>query len=90
MLLFQGYLYAGVQFGSQCFCGNEYDKYGEASNCNMECRGDKKQLCGGVWANQVYQAGKRAMILVFWGFYTVQYYIFCAGIFVEVFHLSGC
>jgi len=50
-----GYKYAGTQYASQCFCGNEYKKLGKATNCNMSCTGDKKQKCGGSWANSVYQ-----------------------------------
>ena len=50
----RGYRYAGVQYSSQCFCGNSYGKYGRASNCNMHCNGDKSKICGGTWANSVY------------------------------------
>ncbi|OAQ20922.1 WSC domain-containing protein [Thermosulfurimonas dismutans] len=50
----RGYRYAGVQYSSQCFCGNSYGKYGPATNCNMNCTGDKNQICGGNWANSIY------------------------------------
>ncbi len=50
----RGYRYAGVQYSSQCFCGNSYGKYGKAVNCNMRCNGDKSKICGGTWANSVY------------------------------------
>ncbi len=50
----RGYRYAGVQYSSQCFCGNSYGKYGRATNCNMKCTGDKNQTCGGSWANNIY------------------------------------
>jgi len=52
----RGFRYAGVQYGTQCFCGNSYGSYGRATNCDMECSGDKSQMCGGSWANSVYKA----------------------------------
>lgn len=52
-----GFLYAGVQYASWCFCGNYYGKYGESNNCNMKCSGNKSQICGGGWANSIYFTG---------------------------------
>jgi len=52
----KGFAYAGVQYGSFCFCGNSYGKNGTATNCTMPCNGDYKQKCGGEWANMVYRA----------------------------------
>ncbi|BAT72175.1 conserved hypothetical protein [Thermosulfidibacter takaii ABI70S6] len=52
----KGFKYAAVQYGSYCFCGNSYGKYGKAQNCNMLCSGNRKEICGGVWANSVYEA----------------------------------
>jgi hypothetical protein len=52
-----GYSYAGVQYGSQCFCGNGYGRYGTATDCNMTCNGDSAETCGGTWANNVYATG---------------------------------
>jgi len=45
-----------MQVGKQCFCGNNYGKYGKAKNCKSECPGAKKEInkCGGGWANSVY------------------------------------
>lgn len=51
----KGFAYAGVQYGSQCFCDNDYGKYGKADNCNMPCNGNPKEICGGKWANSVYR-----------------------------------
>ncbi len=53
----QGYKFAGLQYGSQCFCGNRYGRYGKSSACNMPCAGNKSQTCGGTWANSVYAVG---------------------------------
>ncbi len=50
----KGFAYAGVQYSTQCFCGNSYGKYGRATNCNMKCGGNPYQICGGFWSNSVY------------------------------------
>ncbi len=52
----KGFKYAGTQFSTHCFCGNQYGSYGEANNCNMNCSGNIDQICGGSWANSVYQS----------------------------------
>lgn len=48
------YNFCGVQ-GAYCFCGNEYDRYGEApeSECQL-CEGDSSLRCGGGYRNSVY------------------------------------
>ncbi len=52
-----GYAYAGVQYASQCFCGNSHGRYGRLneSSCNMRCSGDSRLVCGGTWANTLYK-----------------------------------
>ena len=45
--------YAGVQYGTQCYCGNTY-KPNQVTGCNTPCGGDKKQKCGGEYRNMVY------------------------------------
>jgi len=51
----RGFAFAGTQYGSQCFCGNSYGKFGPANNCNMPCSGNKSEICGGFWANSIYK-----------------------------------
>jgi len=45
-----GYSITGVEFGSQCFCGNKYEYTpvpAPAADCkNMDCPGDKSEYCG--------------------------------------------
>ena len=53
-----GYLYAGVQYGLECFCGNE--RPGERarladSRCDKLCPGDSDARCGGYLTMNVYQ-----------------------------------
>jgi glucan endo-1,3-alpha-glucosidase len=52
-----GYLYAGVEYGMQCYCGNTYDttKAISSSSCNMACAGDSSNICGGNYAINIYQ-----------------------------------
>jgi hypothetical protein len=52
----QGFKFAGLQYGSWCFCGNSYGRYtvGGAS-CTTRCGGDPAQFCGGEWANNVWE-----------------------------------
>lgn len=54
----KGFKYAGVQYSESCLCGNSYGKFGAASNCNMACTGDSRQVCGGGNANSVYSTGR--------------------------------
>jgi len=54
----RGYRYAGVQYSSYCFCGNRYGRYGRATNCNMHCSGGKSKICGGTWANSIYDVAR--------------------------------
>ena len=55
----KGHVYAGVQYGYLCHCGDDYGKYGEAGEheCNSACRGDEGKKCGGFWRNSVYTSG---------------------------------
>jgi len=52
-----GFQYAGVQYGSQCFCDNDYGAFGPANNCDMKCSGNPNEICGGFWANSIYATG---------------------------------
>ncbi|XP_070562426.1 uncharacterized protein [Ptychodera flava] len=52
-----GHTYAGVQYSKQCFCGSDYNKYGQkkAEDCASHCVGNDQQNCGGTWRNSVYR-----------------------------------
>lgn len=52
-----GYPYSAIQVGYQCFCGNQYDSLGAATNCNTQCFNPADQFCGGPLANSVYLSG---------------------------------
>ena len=45
----QGYTFAGTENAGQCFCGDELVQSTQqpSSDCNMACKGDASQICGG-------------------------------------------
>ena len=51
-----GYHYAGVQWYSECWCGDVLSSYDlrPDSECNTPCSGDSSQMCGGSWHNSIY------------------------------------
>jgi hypothetical protein len=53
----KGFAYAGTQFGSWCFCGDQHGRSGASANCDMKCSGAPNEICGGAWANNVYATG---------------------------------
>lgn len=55
----QGYRFAGLQNGKDCFCGNNvHRKHGKGEDCNKHCTGNGGQLCGGEQSNNVYRVPK--------------------------------
>ena len=57
----QGFLFAGVQIGNECWCGNDAppeDKLVPQEECNVSCSGDSAQVCGGSWRINVYRIGR--------------------------------
>jgi hypothetical protein len=57
----EGYPYAGVEYGNQCFCGRSYGKFGKAKNCDMRCSGNSSEICGGFWAIGVYSVPRQSV-----------------------------
>jgi hypothetical protein len=53
-----GYAFAGVQYGVQCFAGNDVGYTVDVqSACNMPCSANPSETCGGTWHNSVYFTG---------------------------------
>ena len=54
-----GFRFFGLQFGSECYCGDSYGRYGKANEreCKMKCKGStaSDQYCGGDLRNSVYE-----------------------------------
>ncbi|KAM4796984.1 sialate:O-sulfotransferase 1 isoform 2-T2 [Rhinophrynus dorsalis] len=43
------YLYAGLAYGSECYCGNNLPlNRAKEEECNNECKGEKGSVCGGI------------------------------------------
>jgi hypothetical protein len=58
----RGFVFAGTQNGSYCFCGKRYGQLGPATNCDMGCSGNNVEICGGTWANSVSLSGAEPTI----------------------------
>jgi len=57
----QNYYYAGVEFGTQCFCGNTHpeallipSRAVDDGECSISCGGDSSQKCGGFFRINIY------------------------------------
>lgn len=55
-----GYILAGVEYGSQCFCNMQVVNGGApapdgSTGCNMQCSGNSAETCGGSNRLNVYQ-----------------------------------
>lgn len=53
------YNFAGLQNGNLCFCASTFNvnaSYTEKAICDINCTGNQKYKCGGIWANLVYNA----------------------------------
>ncbi|XP_056663894.1 sialate:O-sulfotransferase 1 isoform X1 [Monodelphis domestica] len=52
------YVFAGLQDGTECYCGNRLPKRSSgAQECNRECRGEKGSVCGAPGRLSVYHVG---------------------------------
>ncbi|XP_053136371.1 WSC domain-containing protein 2 isoform X2 [Hemicordylus capensis] len=52
----RGYLYAGLEFGAECYCGHKIQATNVSDlECNMECKGEKSNICGGVNRLSIYR-----------------------------------
>jgi hypothetical protein len=55
----KGFKYAGVEYRSQCFCGNDVAQdrlptEGTLGDCSLLCAGDPNEHCGGAARVSVY------------------------------------
>ncbi|NXI34832.1 WSCD2 protein, partial [Galbula dea] len=52
----RGYLYAGLEFGAECYCGHKIQASNASeSECNMVCKGERSNICGGVNRLSIYR-----------------------------------
>ncbi|XP_026762839.2 xylosyltransferase oxt [Galleria mellonella] len=55
-----GFPYAGVQYASECFCGENPPPPSASiadDLCDMKCPGDNSKVCGGYFTMNVYETG---------------------------------
>ena len=51
------YNFAALQNGDLCFCANTFNaSQGASANCNINCTGDQRYICGGMWTNLAYNS----------------------------------
>lgn len=52
-----GFTFAGVEYSSECFCGNSIDNGASpaSSGCDMACSGNHGETCGGAGRINLYQ-----------------------------------
>ena len=48
-------LYAAIQFGNECRCGDTYGRHGSVSDDQCSYRCSEKDSCGGEYRNSVYR-----------------------------------
>ncbi|KZT03065.1 copper radical oxidase [Laetiporus sulphureus 93-53] len=54
------YVYAGVEYAQECYCGNDIENGGthsNASECNSACSGDANEICGAGNRLNLYWSG---------------------------------
>ncbi|MCJ1410361.1 hypothetical protein MMC19_004446 [Ptychographa xylographoides] len=56
------YIYAGVEYAGECYCGNAFSNGGGPApdglaGCNMVCNGNSSEYCGGPNRLDMYQFG---------------------------------
>jgi len=56
----QNYIYAGVEYAQECYCGNLISNGGApapSSDCNLPCKGNASELCGAGNRLDLYTSG---------------------------------
>ncbi|XP_070689847.1 sialate:O-sulfotransferase 2 [Pempheris klunzingeri] len=52
----RGYMFAGLEFGAECYCGHKIQAPNTSeSECNMDCKGEKSNMCGGANRLSIYR-----------------------------------
>jgi glucan endo-1,3-alpha-glucosidase len=53
----KGYTFAGVEYGQECYCSSvlAYTPTYNAAGCNMACKGNASETCGGGYAIDLYE-----------------------------------
>jgi hypothetical protein len=51
----KGFIYAGMQYSAECYCGNTYAAF-PITGCDSPCAGNAAQKCGGPYRSSLYIA----------------------------------
>ena len=56
----EGFRYAGVQYGFQCFCGNRLpdSNLHRSNECNLKCPGNEAEICGDSWRMNIFSVAE--------------------------------
>jgi len=59
-----GLAYAGLEYGVECFCGNEVPVQSSIPDkmCDMPCPGNRNSTCGGYLALDLYRTGLQTLV----------------------------
>ena len=58
----KGYAFAALQYGYLCACGDSYGRYERTPDaCNLTCKMNARQMCGGAWKNDIYRIISHAL-----------------------------
>ncbi|WVF70056.1 hypothetical protein IAT40_004843 [Kwoniella sp. CBS 6097] len=57
----QGFAYAGVEYGSECWCGTSASLTAAAEGCDVPCSGDEGSFCGGSYRINVFTSKDSAV-----------------------------
>ncbi|CAB1348071.1 unnamed protein product, partial [Coregonus sp. 'balchen'] len=56
VIYYSGYQFAGLEYGSECYCGNHITSLRvRDEECNLDCKGEKGSPCGGVGRLSVFK-----------------------------------
>ena len=61
-----GYAYAGVEYGTECYCGNALPNSNlhRPGECTITCPGNTNETCGGHWRMNIFDVPRKLTRLV--------------------------
>ena len=68
--LFQNYMFAGAQYGANCWCADTYGAYGLSTACTITCASG--EICGGNQANSIEHTGWCKYHFEYFGTYSLS------------------
>lgn len=81
-----GYNFYGVEYGSECYCGNDIQNgafRAEANSCDIACAGNTAEACGGRSFINIYEAAGSTATISSAAPTPTSYHYTSVGCFVE-------